>query len=153
MFKSFNDFMNQFFKFSIFMFIFVMSLWLFSCAQESFGAEELPAPQLTLMPADEPTISGPIILIDEDIPGQKHWGHTAPTVKDVKLEDGMLYIVYRQFPMFSYGDERPPDHVYREVYHADFDAEGNWAWPVIKLFRVENAKVTPPQEIPEKLEW
>jgi hypothetical protein len=107
----------------------------FCCVREA-GAEELPAPRLT--------------LIFEDDQGQKHFGHTPPTVDGVKLEDGMLYITYRQYPLFTYEDEMPTAHIYRHVYQADIE---NGGWLVIKLLRVENARVTPPKEIEERIEW
>jgi hypothetical protein len=85
------------------------------------------------------------IIIGEDQPGERHWGYSPPQVDGVTLEDGRLYIVYRQFPMFSYADHQPLEHVYREVYHAVGDQ--------IELRHVEVAKVTPAYEVEERIEW
>jgi hypothetical protein len=181
MFKDFQDFSNQLFKFAFFMFLFVMGLWLFALCEKAFGAEELtndekfaremnemgymlvdennhpvilvPETKLTLMPADKPPLIDSDILIADDAPGQKLFGHTQPSVDKVELKDGLLCIIYRQYPLFTYEDEMPTAHVYREVYHADFYGEWDWGRPVIKLLRVENARVTPPKEIEERIEW
>jgi hypothetical protein len=159
MFKNFNDFLNQFFKFSIFMLLFVMGLWLFPCVQKAIGADDLPAPKLTLEMDEEVdelpaqgvrlTTISPMAIGESEAVGKRSFGFTPPQIDEVTLKDGLLYVTYRQFPMFSYADKRPPDHVYREVYRADF--EGTWI--EIKLWKIENALVTPPSEIPEKVEW
>jgi hypothetical protein len=162
MFKSFNDFMNQFFKFSIFMFIFVMGLWLFSCAQESFGndlvvAEDQPeacedcgeAIGFGITSIDSVNPGTVYEIHDKEIPalgGGKDWGYSLPKIERIIIDEGVrIYVIFRQYPLFSYEDEMPADHVFRAILEVE---NGK-----IKLVGYQNAKVTAPREVPEKIEW
>jgi len=104
-------------------------------------------------PSDDCGCPDDILLVEDEVvkefPGRvggKDWGYSPPTIEKVILVEGKrLYIICRQYPLFSYDEEQPPDHVFRAVLHV-VDNE-------LRLVDYQEAEVTPPQEIPERIEW